>query len=297
MSQPRASAPKRLVGEVGPEMECPGPRCALQLLQWLQGRATPAATAATEPRQQQASFWADTPYSEESIAIRSPAELDAAWEHLDYAVFRRFHNELSRGERTRLENSIRNVLFKIDRYAERLAEGPERGRVEARAETARALIRDRREALERQRRKARRAELKLAQLAGLTPDGFEGFVAELLEALGWQVARRGGSGDQGVDLAASREGLKAIVQCKYHGKGLVGSPEIQMLLGAVHRTGSHKGMLVTTGAFTLSAERLAADQPIELIDGPLLVELVGEALGRQRGDEGPEPFWAEAEHP
>jgi restriction system protein len=294
MSQSQTS--RYTVSEPNPQVECPGPRCALQLLQWLrgQGGSAPAETAAGL---RQATLWADIPYSEESIAIRSPAELDAAWEHLEYVVFRRFHNELTRGERSRLENSIRNALFKIDRYAERLVEGPARSTVEARAESVRTLIRDRREALERQRRRARRAELKLAQLANLTPDGFEEFVAELLEVLGWQVARRGGAGDQGVDLAASREGLKAIVQCKYHGKSLVGSPEAQMLLGAVHRTGSHKGLLVTTGGFTLSAERFAADQPLELIDGPRLVELVREALGDRAGDDGPEPFWSEPEHP
>ena len=36
---------------------------------------------------------------------------------------------------------------------------------------------------------------------------------------------------------------------------------------------------MTTSTFTLSAEKFAADNPIELLDGPRLVELVHQAMG------------------
>ena len=48
------------------------------------------------------------------------------------------------------------------------------------------------------------SDLKLAQLASLTPEGFEEFVAEVFEALGYAVERVGGSGDEGADLRVVR---------------------------------------------------------------------------------------------
>lgn len=137
---------------------------------------------------------------------------------------------------------------------------------------------------------ARRADLKLAQLENLTPEGFEEFVAELFEAIGYKVDRVGGTGDEGADLRVERGGLRGVVQCKYHKKGVVGSPELQKFLGTIHHTGSHKGFFVTTKTFSLAAERFAGDHPIELVDGPRLVELVREAMGPGAVKE-PEPVW------
>jgi restriction system protein len=47
---------------------------------------------------------------------------------------------------------------------------------------------------------------------------------------------------------------------------------------------------VTTRTFSLSAEKFASEHPIELIDGPRLVELVQEAMGPGARKE-PEPAW------
>src|SRR5262249_34719862 len=150
--------------------------------------------------------------------------------------------------------------------------------------------RDGRERVERLRDQARRADLKLKQLAELTPEGFEEFVAELFEAMGYEVQRTGGSGDEGADLRAHRRGLRAIIQCKYHTRGVVGSPDLQKFLGTIHHTSSHKGFFVTTRTFSLAAEKFVAAHPIELIDGSRLIELVQEALGPgARRD--PEPAW------
>ncbi len=115
-------------------------------------------------------------------------------------------------------------------------------------------------------------------------------MAEVFEAIGYRVDRVGGTGDEGADLRVSRGGLLGVVQCKYHTRGVVGSPEIQKFLGTIHHTKSHKGFFVTTRTYSLSAEKFAADHPIELIDGPRLVELVQEAMGPGAKKE-PEPTW------
>jgi restriction system protein len=272
-------------------MECLGPQCASMLLEWIKARAAGLndETATPRDRPRQASLWTSTPYQEDAPAIRSEGELAGALEHLQYAVFRRYENQLTRAERARLDNTIENALFKIGRYAERL-EGACRDRVDEACRAARDAAREGRERAERLRRQAQRADLKLAQLGSLTPEGFEEFVAEVFEALGYAVERVGGSGDEGADLRLERKGERAIVQCKYHSRGVVGSPELQKFLGTVHHTRSHKGFFVTTRTFSLAAERFVAEHPIELIDGPRLIELVKDAMGPGARRE-PEPVW------
>jgi restriction system protein len=271
-------------------MECLGPRCASMLLDWLRAqRDAPEATSAGANPGRQGLLWSSVPYREEAPSIGSEAELAGALEHLQYAVFRRYQNALTKAERLRLDNTIQNALFKIDRYAERLGEA-DRARIEADSRALREQIRDGKEHADKMRQQGRRAELKLSQLASLTPEGFEEFVGEVFEALGFEVEHVGGTGDEGVDLKVRRGGLLGIVQCKYFSRGVVGSPELQKFLGTIHHTRSHKGFFVTTRTFTLAADKFAADHPIELIDGPRLVELVQEAMGPGARKE-PEPAW------
>lgn len=269
-------------------MECLGPQCATMLLDWLRARA--AGPDGPAPPGGQGLLWQSAPYQEDAPSLRTPAEWAGAVEHLEYAAFRRYQNQLTRAERTRLDNTIENVLFKMDRYLARLDEAA-RAAIEGEARTLREQVARGKERIDRLRQQGRRADAKLAQLDTLTPEGFEEFVGELFEALGFEVEVVGGSGDEGADLRVRRGGLTGIVQCKYSkGKAVVGSPELQKFLGTVHHTGSHKGFFVTTRTFSLAAERFVAEHPIELIDGPRLVELVREAIG-PGADREPEPTW------
>lgn len=258
------------------------------LLDWLKARADGPTVDGGPARQ--ASLFTAARYDDEAPAIRSQAEFLGAIEHLEYAVFRRYQNQTTRAERARLDNQIRNGLFKAERYVERL-DAPDRGRWAESLDALREKVHHEREQADRLKLQARRAESKLAQLGTLDPEGFEEFAAEIFEALGFEVERVGGTGDEGIDLRLRRgDGLLAVVQCKYHKQGVVGSPEVQKFLGTIHHTRSHKGFFVTTRTFSLAAERFAADHPIELIDGPRLVELVREALG-PGARQPPEAAW------
>jgi restriction system protein len=274
-------------------MECLGPQCASMLLEWLkrQGAELGSTAESLSTSMRQGLLWKAAPYQEDAPSIRNQPEWAGAVEHLEYATFRRYQNQLTRAERTRLDNTIENVLFKMDRYLARL-EDPERAVLDAEVRAAREVVAQGKERIERLRNQARRAEAKLAQLGTLTPEGFEEFVGELFEALGYEVEVVGGSGDEGADLRLQRKGLSAIVQCKYakNKTGVVGSPELQKFLGTIHHTRSHKGFFVTTRTFTLAAEKFVAEHPIELVDGPRLVELVQEAIGPGARKEE-EPAW------
>lgn len=272
--------------------ECLGPQCAQILLDWLKARAaeSPDDDSSRSKPLTQGSLWSVVPYQEEAPAITSSLELAGAIEHLHYAVHRRYANQLTRAERSRLDNTIDNTLFKIDRYLGRAA-ADEVARHEDEIHGLRQAIRDGRERMERQLTMARRTDLKLAQLASLTPESFEEFVGELFEMMGFEVEQVGGSGDEGADLKLRRnDGLIAVVQCKYQRQAVVGSPVLQKFLGTIHHTHSHKGFFVTTSTFSLAAERFAAEHPIELIDGPRLAELVSNALG-PKGRPNLQPAW------
>ena len=215
-----------------PRMECFGPECAAMLLEWLKTRTgTPEQGAQPQPGRAAATqelLWKTVPYQEESPVIASAAELAGAIEHLQYAVFRRFENrsDACRADPARQHDRQRSVqdrsISRSDRpggKTPRVARGRRLAAIDPRgARKDRTLAQP-----------GARAELKLAQLTSLSPETFEEFVAELFEALGYEVEQVGGTGDEGADLRLRRGGLLAIVQCKYHkrvGRGLTRAAKI-----------------------------------------------------------------------
>lgn len=261
--------------------ECPGPACIAKWLAWarVQTAGDAACTAmpqSPQPNRQQVLF-TGTAYEDAAPAIRDAAEFRSALETLAYTLFRLESNRLTRAERPRLENLAENALFKMDRY---LARGGEVSDSSDRAEydEIAGKFQESRRLAAQKRNLAAGIRQRLERIDTLDGDAFEEFVAEIFESLGYEVHRNGGAGDEGADLKLARGPLRAVVQCKYHQKGIVGSPDLQKFLGTIHQTGSRKGYFVTTTGFTLSAEKFAADQPIELIDGPRLAEIVREIL-------------------
>jgi restriction system protein len=95
------------------------------------------------------------------------------------------------------------------------------------------------------------------------------------------MERIGGSGDLGVDLTGiDPNGLRVIIQCKRYGRGQkIGSPAVQMLIGAVANQGADRGIFVTTSTYTAPAIRAAKSGRvvIDLIDGDDLTRLAREA--------------------
>jgi restriction system protein len=129
-------------------------------------------------------------------------------------------------------------------------------------------------------------DLKVEQLRRGSPREFEDYVADVFRNLeGFQdVELTPQSNDRGVDIRAHHKGAKVAIQCKRH-KGTIGAPTIQAFVGAMNDDGADKGFLVITSVFTLSAERMATDHPIELIDGTRRKELILEAKERMASDD------------
>lgn len=104
---------------------------------------------------------------------------------------------------------------------------------------------------------------------------FEQLVGEAFRRQGYEVDHTGtASGDGGVDLVLRRQGEVTLVQCKQWKVYRVGVRPVRELLGVVAAQGADRGILITSGRFTVEAEQFADGNPIELIDGFVLAKLI-----------------------
>jgi len=122
----------------------------------------------------------------------------------------------------------------------------------------------------------------LDRLLRMSPDAFERLAQELLRSSGFEAVKVvGGSGDGGIDGTAlyrfSLISFPVYFQCKRH-KGTIGAPVVRDFRGAMAGRGD-RGLIITTGSFSRSAEREATRDgaaPLDLIDGDELCELLKE---------------------
>ncbi|MBW7884939.1 MAG: restriction endonuclease [Caldilineaceae bacterium] len=116
--------------------------------------------------------------------------------------------------------------------------------------------------------------MSLDALQEMDPSDFEAYVAERVFARrGYRVENTRDTKDGGIDvLVTDRFGLQAVVQCKRY-RGTVGEAVVRDLYGTMIHAGATYAYLVTSGQISDDAFKWANGKPIELIDGPRLVEL------------------------
>ena len=118
-------------------------------------------------------------------------------------------------------------------------------------------------------------------LLSLPPSGFERLAQKLLREAGFtQVVVTGSSGDGGIDGYGTLQvnplvSFKVLFQCKRYTRS-VSPSQVRDFRGAMAGR-ADKGIIITTGAFTVEAKREAVRDgvpPIELIDGEKLVDML-----------------------
>ena len=129
----------------------------------------------------------------------------------------------------------------------------------------------------------RRARRTLAGLRALHPAEFESEVGRWLRREGWAVEHRGGTGDGGIDLVATRGRETLAVQCKrYAESAAVSAAQVRDLYGAAVASGSTRAVLMTTGRVSRAAAAwslaLPAGTRLDLFDA----EAVGQFAAGQR---------------
>lgn len=108
----------------------------------------------------------------------------------------------------------------------------------------------------------------------MTPTEFENFCAAQLRSLGWEARVTQASGDQGVDVIATKQGKKLVVQCKLYGRP-IGNKAVQEISAARLHESADFAAVVGNQAYTPSARRLAATNGVALLH---YSEMADEAL-------------------
>lgn len=125
----------------------------------------------------------------------------------------------------------------------------------------------------------------LNRVKNASPDFFERLVVNLLVAMGYGGSRRdagkaiGKSGDGGIDgfIKEDKLGLDILyIQAKKWDKNVIGRPDIQRFVGALHGQRAKKGVFITTSKFSQEAKDYVSgiDIKIVLIDGQELAQLM-----------------------
>jgi HJR/Mrr/RecB family endonuclease len=109
---------------------------------------------------------------------------------------------------------------------------------------------------------------------------FEDAVAALFARWGFRVQQTPYANDGGKDALVWRDGCKFLVECKRYSSGQsVHRRDLQILVAAMQDEEAAGGYFVTTGRFTLAAEKYAPQHKIELMDGKALARLAQQLNG------------------
>lgn len=101
---------------------------------------------------------------------------------------------------------------------------------------------------------------------------YEDFCKDILVKHGWEVEITKASGDQGVDLIAVLEKIRACIQCKRFASPVGNSAVQEVTAGRLHWHGTH-AVVVSNAGFTKSAQALARSTGVLLMSHDELADL------------------------
>lgn len=98
----------------------------------------------------------------------------------------------------------------------------------------------------------------------LDPIQFERHCSDILASYGWESRTTKGSGDQGIDIIATYNGVKAVFQCKKYSQP-VGNAAVQEIISGKVFEQAHIAAVVSNAAYTPSARQLASTAGVHLL--------------------------------
>ncbi len=111
----------------------------------------------------------------------------------------------------------------------------------------------------------RRLRRTLEGLRALPAAEFETEVGRWLQRDGWRIEHRGGTGDGGIDIVATKGRETLAIQCKRYAESTtVSASQLRDLYGAAVAEGATDAVLVTTGRVSKAAREWCEALP----DGP-----------------------------
>lgn len=118
----------------------------------------------------------------------------------------------------------------------------------------------------------------LETLRGMSWEEFSSTVVAAYEERGYTVLPSDGGG---YDYKLTKNGQTILLQCRRWKVNQVGAAPVRELAKAVATTDAYKGICLAAGEFSLPARKLTVDEPVSLVSGADLIELVGEP-GRKK---------------
>ena len=116
----------------------------------------------------------------------------------------------------------------------------------------------------------------------MTGQEFEIFIAELFSKMGYESEITKASGDQGIDVIASRNGNTIGIQAKCYSSS-VGNSAIQEVVAGKSHYRLDKAIVITNNFFTDAAQQLAQSNSIILWDRHILKEKIVEIYNSSVG--------------
>lgn len=114
----------------------------------------------------------------------------------------------------------------------------------------------------------------ITSIDGMDGHDFEYFCAKILKVNGFtEVSVTKGSGDQGVDILATKDGIKYAIQCKNYASALGNTPIQEVNAGKTFYN-CHVGIVMTNSTFTPGAKTLAQATGTLLWDRSILKKMM-----------------------
>ena len=124
--------------------------------------------------------------------------------------------------------------------------------------------------------------LQVDLMDGLT---FESWLHDLFQELGYKVEQTKASHDFGADLVLSRDGVRTVVQAKrYDSSQAVGISAVEEVLGSMGYYKADRAMVVTNQYLSASAQRLAAQHDVAIMNRGDLVRAITEVANKRATD-------------
>lgn len=127
--------------------------------------------------------------------------------------------------------------------------------------------------------------VSLYELQQMDSDDFEHLVAEIWSAMGYDTQVTQGGADRGIDVIATNDSEKVLIQAKRYSSGnKVGAPKIREYSALYQQEGATDVVVVTTGEFTSNASELAPTIGVTTVNGEELTEMIGDDSSDQQSD-------------
>ena len=118
---------------------------------------------------------------------------------------------------------------------------------------------------------------RLAELRAMSWETFSAAVTDAYRRKGYVVSP---AESGGYDFKLAKGAEVILLQCRRWKVNQVGAAPVRALAAAVDRHDARRGICISAGEFSAPARAIAADEPVTLLSGTELIELIGKRKNR-----------------